>query len=172
MHHCDKPGRIGRIFEISNQGDVPMKVSVKGMFSAGLLVMALTASLALALDVVSYKSLAGVVWHQQDLYVTINSFTDQWKNVVGKNWYMTMTVQNRGDDPATFDASKIEIDDSKGTSFRALPVTGTPQSELKQTIPPGGSAQFKIMFDGHIYFERRTPAHLKYTLDTKVDIIK
>ncbi|MBZ5535704.1 MAG: DUF4352 domain-containing protein [Acidobacteriia bacterium] len=149
-----------------------MKLRMKWMFSAALLALAMTASGVLALDVVNYKSLAGVVWHQQDLYVTINSFTDQWKNVVGKNWYMTMTVQNRGDDPATFDASKIEIDDSKGTSFRAQPVTGAPQSELKQTLSPGGSAQFKVMFDGHIYFDRRTPAHLKYTLDTKVDIIK
>ncbi|MBZ5554660.1 MAG: DUF4352 domain-containing protein [Acidobacteriia bacterium] len=149
-----------------------MKLSMKWMFSAVVLVLALTASMVLALDVVNYKSLAGVVWHQQDLYVTINSFTDQWKNVVGKNWFMTMTVQNRGEDPATFDASKIEIDDSKGTSFRAQPVPGTPQSELKQTIPPGGTAQFKVMLDGHIYFDRRTPAHLKYTLDTKVDIIK
>jgi Domain of unknown function (DUF4352) len=149
-----------------------MKANGKGVIILSLLVIALTGSMVLALDVVNYKSLAGVMWHQQDLYVTINSFTDQWKNVVGKNWFMTMTVQNRGDDPATFDASKITIDDSKGTSFRAQPITGAPQGELKQTLPPGGTAQFKVMFDGHIYFDRRTPAHLKYTLDTKVDIIK
>ncbi|MFI5175853.1 MAG: DUF4352 domain-containing protein [Terriglobia bacterium] len=149
-----------------------MKANRKWMIVLGLVVTAWTASMVLALDVVNYKSLAGVVWHQQDLYVTINSFTDEWKNVVGKNWFMTMTVQNRGDDPATFDASKIEINDGKGTRFFARPITGMPQSELKQTLPPGGTAQFKVMFDGHIYFDRRLPAHLKYTLDTKVDIIK
>jgi|GEM_PF-4428373 len=149
-----------------------MKVKMNIMTGASVLVLALTASVAMALDVVNYKSLAGVVWHQQDLYVTINSFTDQWKDVVGKNWFMTMTVQNRGDDPATFDATKIEINDGKGTRFFARPVPGAPQSELKQTLPPGGTAEFKVMFDGHIYFDRRLPAHLKYTLDTKVDIIK
>lgn len=149
-----------------------MKGNLKWAFTWGILGLVVASSLALALDVVSYKSLSGVVWHQQDLYVTINSFTDQWKNVVGKNWTMTMSVENRGEDPATFDASKIEIDDSKGTRFMARPVPDAPQGQLKQTLAPGGTAQFRVMFDGHIFFDRRTPAHLKYTLDTKVDIIK
>jgi hypothetical protein len=149
-----------------------MRVSVRTLFALCWIGLAATTTTLLAVDVVSYKNLAGVVWHQQDLYATINSFTDQWKNVVGKNWFMTMTVENRGEDPATFNASQIEIDDSKGTRFMAKPLPGASLNELKQTIPPGGSAEFRVMFDGHIFFDRRTPAHFKYTLDTKVDIIK
>lgn len=137
-----------------------------------VLMMGAMSSAVFPVDVVSYKSLAGVVWHQQDLYVTINSFTDEAKNIVGKNWYMTMTVQNRGDTPATFNASQIEIDNGKGTRFMAKPLPGTSTADMKQSIPPGGSAQFHVLFDGHIFFDRRLPAHLKYTLDTKVDIIK
>lgn len=149
-----------------------MKVSMKWFFFVSLFVAWLSASPGFAVDVVSYKSLAGVMWHQQDLYVTINSFTDQWKDVVGKNWFMTMTVENRGEDAATFNAAQIEIDNGKGTRFMAKPLPGASPSELKQRIPPRGTAQFRVMFDGHIFFDRRTPAHLKYTLDTKVDIIK
>ncbi len=148
-----------------------MKTPRNRFVLAGALLLMMTAAL-LAVDVVSYKSLAGVMWHQQDLFVTINSFTDQWKNIVGKNWYMTMTVQNRGEEPATFNASQLAIDDSKGTFFMAKPLPGSSVSDLKQILAPGGSAQFRVMFDGHIFFDRRTPAHLKYTLDTKVDIIK
>ncbi|MDD5541955.1 MAG: hypothetical protein PHX83_02155 [Acidobacteriia bacterium] len=147
-------------------------MKTKRLWVAAAILFVLSSTSLWAVDVVSYKSLSGVVWHQQDVYVTINSFTDSWKNVVGKDWYMTMTVENRGDDPADFDATKIEINDSKGTRFMARPVPGAAPSELKQTLPPHGSSQFRVMFDGHIFFDRRTPAHLKYTLDTKVDIIK
>ncbi len=149
-----------------------MKANVRWSLVVGLFLLVTAASNVFPVDVVSYKSLAGVVWHQQDLYVTINSFTDQWKNVLGKHWFMTMTVENRGEDPATFNATQIEINDSKGTRFMARPIQGASITELKQTIPPKGSVQFRVMFDGHIFFDRRTPAHLKYTLDTKVDIIK
>lgn len=147
-----------------------MKTKHLGVAVAFIFLMFTTA--LQAVDVYNYKSLSGVVWHQQDVYVTINSFTDAWKNVVGKNWYMTMTVENRGDDDADFNAAQIEINDSKGTRFMARPLPGASPGELKQTIPAHGSAQFRVMFDGHIFFDRRTPAHLKYTLDTKVDIIK
>jgi hypothetical protein len=149
-----------------------MRARNRYLIVMALLLTAAGTSTLWAVDVVSYKSMAGVVWHQQDLYVTINSFTDEWKSVVGKNWYMTMTVQNQGDTPATFNASQLEIDNGKGTRFMAKPISGASVTDLKQTIPPGGSAQFQVMFDGHIFFDRRLPAHLKYTLDTKVDIIK
>lgn len=138
----------------------------------GLLLLIGLAAWGEAAEVLSYKSLSGVVWHQQDLYVTIRSFTDRWGNIVGKKWFMTMTVENRGEDPATFNASQIEIDNGKGTRFYAKPFPDAPPSEMKQTIPPKGTAEFRVMFDGHIFFDRRNPAHLKYTLDTKVDIVK
>jgi hypothetical protein len=147
-------------------------MKAKLLLIAAIFALGMLASNLWAVDVYNYKNLSGAVWHQQDLYVTINSFTDEWKNVVGKNWYMTMTVENRGDEAADFNATQIEINDSKGTRFMARPLPGVSPNEMKQSIGPHGSAQFRVMFDGHIFFDRRTPAHLKYTLDTKVDIIK
>ncbi len=127
-------------------------------------------SLAPAQDVVSYKDLKGTEFREYQMRITIDSFDCE--ATVGKKCRMTVTVENKGDKPELFNGTQFSIDNGKGTTYRAVPAGGQSAASLKRELQPGASAQFSVLFDGRIHFDRRDPAHLRYGNASKVRIIK
>jgi hypothetical protein len=122
-----------------------------------------------AQDVVSYKDLKGIQFREYQMVMTIDSFDCE--AIIGKKCRMTLTVVNQGDKPELFNGTQFSIDNAKGTTYRAVPVEGQSATTIKKELQPGASAQFTIVFDGRIQFDRRTPARLQYGNVTKVRII-
>jgi len=120
-------------------------------------------------DVVSYKQLKGTQFREYQLLITIDSFDCE--AVIGKKCRMAITVENKGERPENFNATQFSIDNGRGTSYRAIPPEGAAAASLKSELKPGSSAQFTVVFDGRIHFERRDPAHLRYNNTSKVRII-
>jgi len=121
-------------------------------------------------DVVSYKDLKGTQFREYQLTITIDSFDCE--AVIGKKCRMAVTVENKGEKPEPFNGTQFSLDNGKGTTYRAVPPEGTSAASLKRELPPAASAQFVVLFDGRIYFDRRDPAHLRYGNASKVRIIK
>jgi hypothetical protein len=123
-----------------------------------------------AQDVVSYKDLKGTQFREYQMVLTIDSFDCE--ATVGKKCQMTISVVNKGERPEMFNGTMFSIDNSKGTTYRAVPPEGQSAASLKKELQPGESGKFTVHFDGRIFFDRRVPAHLKYANTTKVNIIK
>jgi hypothetical protein len=131
--------------------------------------LAAEAAALLAQDVVSYKDLKNIQFREYQMVMTIDSFDCE--ATFGKKCHMTITVENKGDKPEPFNGTQFSIDNGRGTTYRAVPVEGQSAATLKKELQPGDSAQFTIVFDGRINFDRREPMHLKYGNTTKVNII-
>ncbi len=122
-----------------------------------------------AQDVVSYKDLKGIQFREYQMVMTIDSFDCE--AIIGKKCRMTLTVVNKGDKPEPFNGTLFSIDNTKGTTYRAVPVEGQSAVTLKKELKPGDVEQFTIVFDGRIQFDRRNPVRLQYGNVTKVKII-
>ncbi len=121
-------------------------------------------------DVVSYKDLKGIQFREYQMVITVDSFDCE--ATVGKKCRMSMTVENKGDKPELFNGTQLSIDNGRGTSYRAVPLEGQSAATLKRELKPGESARFTVLFDGRIHFDRREPAHLRYSNTSKLRIIQ
>jgi len=142
---------------------------LKGIIAAVLVSAALGAPLA-AQDVVNYKDVKGTQFREYQLVVTIDAFDCE--AVVGKKCRLSVTVENKGDKPELFNATQLSIDNGRGSTYRAIPLEGQSAAALKKELAPGASAAFSVAFDGRIHFERKDPAHLRYSNTSKLRIVK
>jgi hypothetical protein len=140
----------------------------RAVFTFAALVM--TALPALSQDVVSYKDLKGIQFREYQMVITIDSFDCE--ATVGKKCRMSVTVENKGDKPELFNGTQLSIDNGRGTAYRAVPPEGQSAATLKRELQPGDTAKFNMLFDGRIHFDRREPAHLRYSNTSKLRIIE
>jgi hypothetical protein len=120
-------------------------------------------------DIVSYKDMRGVQIREYQMIMTIDTFDCEGK--IGNKCRMTITVENKGNQPEVFNGTQFSIDNGKGTSYRAIPPEGQSSATLKKELQPGDSAHFTILFDGRIHFDRHDPGHLRYANTSKLRIV-
>jgi hypothetical protein len=141
---------------------------MRALFTFAALVM--IAPPALPQDVVSYKDLKGIQFREYQMVITIDSFDCE--ATVGKKCRMSVTVENKGEKPELFNGTQLSIDNGRGTAYRAVPPEGESAATLKRELQPGDTARFNMLFDGRIHFDRREPAHLRYSNTSKLRIIQ